>query len=125
MPPVDERIKPEQQDEDGLVMGCVILHSSQVKATSYNCYIASCDNLAQVTLAVSSFCQSEPTSTSQEEAVASTQEFLSSFTTFSHDLHSDHEHEHVSHLPHQVISRGGEDPSLKLVSNIDSIVQEC
>ena len=40
-------------------------------------------DLAQVTVAVSSCCQSESTRISQEEAVASTQEFWSSFTTWS------------------------------------------
>ena len=33
--------------------------------------------------------------------------------------------QHTPHLPHQVISGGGEDPSLKLVSNVDSIMEEC
>ena len=33
--------------------------------------------------------------------------------------------QHAPHLPHQVISGGGEDPSLKLVSNVDSIMEEC
>ena len=29
-----------------------------------------------------------------------------------------------SHLPHEIIRRGGEDPSLKLVSHVDGVVKE-